>query len=169
MPENALAAVEVDYCLPVSEMASLLVRLTKEGAAKEKNLTMEENKKTKLEVRIAAQDNVPDEEVLQLGQFTPYACPECHGVLSAIKDGGITRYRCHTGHAYTQRTLEHTQGTRTDEALWRALRALQEREALLGVMAEACRERSDTHEAERLEAGHMKTHARQLQRIVSGR
>ena len=103
------------------------------------------------------------------GRPSKISCPDCSGVLWEINNSHPPRYRCHTGHAYTQRTLEHTQGTRTDEALWRALRALQEREALLGVMAEACRERSDTHEAERLEAGHMKTHARQLQRIVSGR
>ena len=142
MPENALAAVEVDYCLPVSEMASLLVRLTKEGAAKEKNLTMEENKKTKLEVRIAAQDNVPDEEVLQLGQFTPYACPECHGVLSAIKDGGITRYRCHTGHAYSADSLLTSITEDIEETLWNAIRGLEESVILLNNLGDQFAEKN---------------------------
>ncbi|HEU0065571.1 MAG TPA: chemotaxis protein CheB, partial [Flavisolibacter sp.] len=38
MPENALAAVNVDYCVPISEMGSLLVRLSGETATEMKKV-----------------------------------------------------------------------------------------------------------------------------------
>jgi two-component system chemotaxis response regulator CheB len=41
------------------------------------------------------------------------------------------RYRCHTGHGFTERTLLHAMSSRSDDALWGALRALQEKEAML--------------------------------------
>jgi two-component system chemotaxis response regulator CheB len=131
MPENALAGVEADYCLPASEMGQLFTKLTAEEENPPKPVDMEEDKKTRLEVRIAAQEHVPDKEVLQLGKFTPYACPECHGVLSAIKDGHIIRYRCHTGHAYSADSLLMSITEKIEDTLWSAIRGMEESIILL--------------------------------------
>lgn len=130
MPENALAAVETDFCLPASEMGPLLARLAAEAANAPKEPAMEENKKTGIEVRIAAQEHKP-EEALQLGEFTAYACPECHGVLSAIKDGHIIRYRCHTGHAYSADSLLMSITENIEDTLWGAIRGVEESIILL--------------------------------------
>jgi two-component system, chemotaxis family, protein-glutamate methylesterase/glutaminase len=131
MPENALAAVHTDYCVPVSQMGELLVTLTAQPAAENKKSAMEENKKTSIEVRIAALENMPEEEKLALGKFTPYACPECHGVLSAIRDGSIIRYRCHTGHAYSADSLLASITENIEETLWSAIRGVEETVILL--------------------------------------
>lgn len=131
MPENALAAVGADYCVPVSEMGLLLVSLSAEPATEPKEVNMEENKKTSLEVRIARQEEVPEEEILQLGVFTPYACPECHGVLSAIREGNIVRYRCHTGHAYSADSLLTSITENIEDTLWSAIRGVEESVILL--------------------------------------
>jgi two-component system chemotaxis response regulator CheB len=61
------------------------------------------------------------------------------------------RYRCHTGHAFTLRTLQHAQGEATDEALWSALRALQEKELLLRAIQALQRADGDERAAEHLE------------------
>ena len=63
-------------------------------------------------------------------------CPECQGGLWELKDATPPRYRCHTGHGFTLRSLHHQQAEATDGALWSALRALQESEALLRRTAE---------------------------------
>lgn len=131
MPENALAAVAVDYSVPVSEMAPLLVTLTAQVVDEPKAVNMEENKKTSLEVQIAKDGFVPEQGLLQLGELTPFACPECHGVLSAIKDGNIIRYRCHTGHAYSADSLLTSITENIEETLWTAIRGVEESILLL--------------------------------------
>ena len=131
MPESAMAAVHVDYCVPVSQMGALLTTLIAEAAPESKDVAMEESKKTSVELRIAAQGLVPEEEILQLGSFTAYACPECHGVLSAIKDGNIVRYRCHTGHAYSADSLLTSITENIEETLWSAIRGIEESTILL--------------------------------------
>jgi two-component system chemotaxis response regulator CheB len=130
MPQNAMAAVDVDYTVPVSEMGALLEKLTAEPATEVKEMNMEENKKIRTELRIATQDAGLN-EIMQLGEFTPYACPECHGVLSAIKDGDIIRYRCHTGHAYSADSLLASITENIEDTLWSAIRGVEESIILL--------------------------------------
>lgn len=54
-------------------------------------------------------------------------CPECGGVLWRIRDARPLRYRCHTGHAYSVHSLDEAIAQRTEDALWRAIRAVNER------------------------------------------
>jgi two-component system, chemotaxis family, protein-glutamate methylesterase/glutaminase len=131
MPQNALNAVETDYCVPVADIAQLLVKLTSETVTELKQPDMEEDKKTRLEVHIAEQDQALEQGVLQLGDLTPYACPECHGVLSAIRDGNIIRYRCHTGHAYSVDSLLTSITENIEDTLWSAIRGVEESIILL--------------------------------------
>lgn len=131
MPESALAAVEVDYRLSVAEIGHLLVKLTAETVEDVKDIAMEEQKKTAIEVRIAAEGQALEHGMLDFGKLTPYACPECHGVLSAIKDGDIIRYRCHTGHAYSTDSLLTSITENIEDTLWSAIRGVEESVILL--------------------------------------
>lgn len=142
MPENALSAVETDYCVPLSEIGPLLVKLTGEPAHELKEPDMEENKKVGLEVQIAAQDRALEQGMLQLGALTPYACPECHGVLSAIRDGDIIRYRCHTGHAYSADSLLTSITENIEDTLWSAIRGVEESIFLLNNLGDHYAERN---------------------------
>ena len=56
-----------------------------------------------LEVSIAIGDDAFEKGIMEIGPASPFACPECHGVLMQISEGKRTRYRCHTGHAFVQR------------------------------------------------------------------
>ena len=98
MPENAIREVNVDYCVGVSEIAKLLVRLTKQPVKKEEVMKDEQTKK---EIEIAAEENALEKGLMNLGELTPFSCPECQGVLSRLQNNNIIRYRCHTGHAYS--------------------------------------------------------------------
>lgn len=131
MPQHALQAVEVDYRVTVAEMSSLLTEIILEQVKEDKESDMEENNKTSREVQIALQDRPLEPEGLKLGELTPYACPECHGVLSAIKDGDIIRYRCHTGHAYSADSLLTSITENIEETLWSAIRGVEESIILL--------------------------------------
>lgn len=143
MPQNAAAAVEVNHSVPLSEMGPLLVTLTSQVAESPKPVAMEETNKTKVEIGIAAQQNMPEEEVLRLGTLTPYACPECHGVLSAIKDGNIIRYRCHTGHAYSADSLLTSITENIEDTLWNAIRGVEESIFLLNNLGDHYAEKNE--------------------------
>jgi two-component system chemotaxis response regulator CheB len=131
MPESALAAVDVDYRVPMAEMAPLLVRLTAETVTEDSDIAMEEQRKTDIETRIAAQKPALQQGVLTLGTLTPYTCPDCHGVLLAITDGDIIRYRCHTGHAHSADSLLATITEQIEDTLWSAVRGVEESILLL--------------------------------------
>jgi two-component system chemotaxis response regulator CheB len=130
MPRSALEAVEVDYILPVADMGALLARLVTEEAPEPKEVNMENEERANREIRIAAQDG-PMESNGIFGDLTPYTCPECHGVLSALSEGGRIRYRCHTGHAFSSDSLLDAISTNIEENLWSAVRNIKESILLL--------------------------------------
>ena len=72
--------------------------------------------------------------VMNLGKVSPYTCPDCHGVLVQIEEGTIVRFRCHTGHAFSLKTLMAEINDAIDQRLWATLRAVEERVMLLRQM-----------------------------------
>jgi two-component system chemotaxis response regulator CheB len=73
------------------------------------------------------------------GPLSPITCPDCHGTMQEIVDGGLVRYRCHTGHAYTLETLGTVQAEAWERALYEAYRAQHERSMVLRRMSERAR------------------------------
>lgn len=148
MPESALREVEVDYSVPVSEMAALLIRLTGEQTLEAREISMEDNKKTEMEIRIAAEESAFEVGVMSLGEISPFTCPDCHGVLLRIKDGKIARFRCHTGHAFSADTLLATVTEHIEDSMWSAMREMEESIMLLRQMSEHFAESDQAQMAE---------------------
>lgn len=136
MPENALREVKADYIVPVSEMADLLARLTKEQASEISEVVMEDKKQTEFEVRTAAVDNALEWGITEFGELSPYTCPDCHGVLFTLRDGNRLRFRCHTGHAFSSDSLLTTVTENIEDSLWDAIRSIEESIMLLNHMGE---------------------------------
>lgn len=134
MPLSAVTHVKVDYCVPLEEIAPLLVQLTTEAAEEEGEFQMP--KEVEIEVNIAKEQKALDAGVLQLGEPSNYACPECHGVLLQMKEGTLFRFRCHTGHAYSVESLLADITEKMDDALWNSIRAFDEGELFMRHMAE---------------------------------
>src|SRR3954469_14439437 len=84
------------------------------------------SKELEVEVRIAKEGRGLQAGVMELGEITPYTCPECHGILVQLKEGGVPRFRCHTGHAYSINTLLAEVTEYVEESLWNSLRSVEE-------------------------------------------
>jgi len=138
MPLNALRQVEVDYTLPLAEIAPLLVRLTRTSVAEQGGYEVPEE--LNIEVSIAKEDRALDIGLSKLGAPSVFACPECHGTLLQLKENGRTRYRCHTGHAFSADSLLAEITDNVETSLWNAIRAIDESVMLLRHMAEHVRE-----------------------------
>jgi two-component system, chemotaxis family, protein-glutamate methylesterase/glutaminase len=59
-----------------------------------------------------------------------YTCPECHGSMVSISEGPLRRYRCHTGHGFTQGALRQEGMTQIERTLWSALAQIEEQKLL---------------------------------------
>jgi two-component system chemotaxis response regulator CheB len=79
-------------------------------------------------------------EGMHLGDESPYSCPTCNGVLRETPDE-VLRFRCRVGHAFGADSLLHAQSETIEDALWMALRALQERAELSHRLADRMRKR----------------------------
>lgn len=130
MPKNALNQVKVDYCIPISEMGSILSQLALRKIGKSKPTP----KDILIESKIAERVLSDLKSVNALGEQVPFNCPGCGGVLWQINESD-TRFRCHTGHAYTSETLLAEQSNKIEETMWTALRMFEERKNLLTTMA----------------------------------
>jgi len=136
MPENAIKAADIDYILPVDQIAPLLMQLVTEPVTEKDDVDMKENENIKREIDIAKEGTPHYRHLPVFGELTPYTCPECHGVLSAIREGGRIRFRCHTGHAFTADSLLSAVTEGIEEAFWSAIRNVQENIMLLNNMGD---------------------------------
>lgn len=144
MPRSAMRAVAVDYAVPAAGLATLLVRLSQESVPVPPEVTMDDDNKTRIELRIAAAENALSAGVMKLGSLTPYTCPDCHGVLLVLRDGDQMRFRCHTGHAFSADSLLDALTATTENELWNALRSLDENVLLLNHLGDHLAESQQT-------------------------
>ena len=63
--------------------------------------------------------------------MTQFTCPECKGSLVKISEGGLFRFRCHTGHGFSSDTLLDDLIETIDRLVWQTTRAFQEGSMLL--------------------------------------
>jgi len=141
MPRNALEYTDADHVVPAAELGPLLARLATAEHATSNGATV--SPQLELEVQIAMEANALQSGVLTIGPTTPYTCPECHGVLMRVEQGGIPRFRCHTGHAYALDSLLASVTEAVEASLWGALRAVEESVLLLREAAGHARDARD--------------------------
>ena len=126
MPASAMAHVVVDHCVSLDQMGPLLVSLVEQPT----DAVASGPKKIKAEI----ESTKMKKDLGDMGEFgkpTTFTCPSCSGTLWELQEGNLTRYRCHTGHAFSPESLLAEQSDAVEAALYSALRALEEKAAAL--------------------------------------
>jgi two-component system, chemotaxis family, protein-glutamate methylesterase/glutaminase len=160
MPGNALEHVEVDHVLAAASMGELLARLVADPAEPPTDAAPSD---MRVEVEMEG-FSLEAMEGGHPGRPSGFSCPDCHGVLWQIRDGGLERYRCRVGHAWSPQSLLTQQSEALEAALWVALRSLEERAALARRLAEPARRRGYSITATRFEE--QAAEAQQAARLV---
>jgi two-component system chemotaxis response regulator CheB len=124
MPQSAIDNVDVDYVLPIAELAERIEELV-DGPVRAGE--PEAPAATDSAGAHAADLDGPTPP----GMRTDLTCPLCGGVLWEEVERRITMYRCRSGHAYSADSLLAVQGEGLDNAVWQPIRILTERGALL--------------------------------------
>jgi two-component system, chemotaxis family, protein-glutamate methylesterase/glutaminase len=164
MPQSAIENVDVDFVLPVKDIAAKLVVLANTPVK-------EQPRPVSSELKQEADMSELDHELLnpdRPGNPSGFGCPECGGVLFELEDGEYFRFRCRVGHAYSPEVLMAEQNDSLDEAFWVALRALEENAVLSRRLADRARQRGHTGTLLRFEqrAEEAEQHAEMVRRLI---
>jgi two-component system, chemotaxis family, protein-glutamate methylesterase/glutaminase len=136
MPTAALRAVPTALSLPLRALAEEVVRAVAEVPPAEPQVPEEQWQRDLAELQSALGRSPVLPDGSPAGDPSPYACPDCHGVLNTVPDPGVLRFRCRTGHAWSAESLVAQQDDDVEEALWTALRVLEERAEMSRRLAE---------------------------------
>lgn len=129
MPLNALKHVEIDHEIEIADMAGVLRRLIREELPFQEVAMSSDDMQA--EIRIARGEGDFRLDFARLGQPSSFTCPQCHGSMRRIDEGSHRRFRCHTGHAFGEASLQSEQNTSIELTLTQALALLEEQEMLL--------------------------------------
>lgn len=133
MPINAMQRVKIDYVLPREKIARLLSQLATQPVPRQRKTANAD--KLELETEFTMMQHRM-KDMAKLGQPSVFSCPSCGGTMWELQDGELIRYRCHTGHAFSPEALLEEQSQVVEDALYSALRALQEKTAVYRRLAE---------------------------------
>lgn len=128
MPEAALRRVPHSHRLSAARIAdAILAGLSSPPSAKAPPATADRLRKEMIMTELD-RPAVTSEELD--GDPSVFGCPACGGILFELSEGKDFRFRCRVGHAYSPETLLESQGGSVEDALWIALRALDEQASL---------------------------------------
>lgn len=123
MPAAALRQTHVHAVLPADQIGSAIVRVCQDHPAPETSpMPIPEDPDPQ---RQADYTEVADMETLH-GRPTPISCPACGGALWETIQEGVLRYACHVGHQYAPGSLLAEHGEAVAQALWTAVRILEQ-------------------------------------------
>jgi two-component system chemotaxis response regulator CheB len=132
MPRAAMVAVQVDHVVKLAELPALMLQLARQRDGVADAAAVPPALRDEYEIAFG-ESTV--EKLKAIAEPSMFTCPDCGGVLFELNDKRPVRYRCHTGHAFSLRSLAATQEEVTDGALWTSLRTLQEKESILRRLA----------------------------------
>jgi two-component system, chemotaxis family, protein-glutamate methylesterase/glutaminase len=124
MPQSAIDHVKVDRVAAIKHLSRTLIEMMATPIPDaEFPVTRDDAVENDLSAGDTDVSSHPEEHP---GEVSSFGCPDCGGVLWQLRDGDFVRFRCRVGHAWTGDALIAKQSDVVDEAMWVALRALEE-------------------------------------------
>jgi two-component system chemotaxis response regulator CheB len=176
MPASAIRSVDVDHVLPAADIAKAIVRLC--GAEGQQSVsggnTMARRSPPRRQEEVPEPQR-PSSELTEVSQMngafgapSGLTCPDCGGALWEVAEGRAVRYQCHVGHQYAPENLDVSQRDLLDQALWSAVRVLEEQAELKTRMAARAAGGGVTQVAQRFEesARDAREQARHLRSVL---
>jgi two-component system chemotaxis response regulator CheB len=144
MPQSVIEHVEVAETASAGQLGAVVNRLCRTAV----QLTEKDVVRASFEAELSGTLDIPP-LAEERGQPAGFGCPECHGTLFKIEERGLLRFRCRLGHAWSWHALLLEQGQALENALWMALRTLEEKAALNIQLSERATERGSVLSSDR--------------------
>lgn len=164
MPLAVLNSMEVDHCVSLSEIGAVIKEITGNQPGERQpvphDIKTEEEVMDKMITTIDVAEN--------MGRLSHYTCPDCGGVLFMHEQDAITKLKCHIGHSYSIRDLLIKQVEEVEKSLWVAIRALEQRKAMLESLGAKYHKTGNNRTAKEYEerAAELNTHIDILKKVI---
>ena len=162
MPNNVINNIKVDYRVPLLDIGYILNDIYSRGDCDPSAIPENIKQESEITIRMASSY----EATSKLGKPTVYTCPDCGGVLTEIEEAGMLRYRCFTGHVFTENVLLKEFSEKTEESLWVAIRMMEERRNFMLSMADRLGETQEVKEERINRASLLKDNIDNLKHIL---
>jgi two-component system chemotaxis response regulator CheB len=164
MPNHALEWVNADYVVPATEIGPLLARLIEEPVD-DHGIDLPSDMRQEVAIM---EEGPPAVGEPHPGTPSQWPCPDCNGVLWEVDDPDVLRFRCRVGHAWSGDSLLDEQRQVVENALWMALRSMEDRAELSRALAERAQTRGRVVSAERFRenANQLTSSAEVLRRLL---
>jgi two-component system, chemotaxis family, protein-glutamate methylesterase/glutaminase len=130
MPRSAIERVSPDFVVPVAQMPKVLARLTKNASGV--NATVEGSATVEHEAGVEAALGAAQTGLEKRSNgASGLTCPNCHGSVWELTEGGLPRIECRVGHAFSLDAFLGEQAMALEDAVWSAINALEERTSTL--------------------------------------
>jgi two-component system, chemotaxis family, protein-glutamate methylesterase/glutaminase len=120
MPRSALENVGVDYCLPLAQIAPVLIELVHQRPGKKVECLPSDD--VQFEVAREKSSEAMRKILERTARPSQLACPECSGPLWELKSEGPAQFRCEVGHGYSAESFREAQLERVERATLRGKR-----------------------------------------------
>lgn len=130
MPRNVLKTIEVDYVAQLGEIPVIIRDIMEKPLPPIIPIPNE----LKIEVELTEKIMSDISHLKEISHRSDFVCPDCGGGLWEIKNDPTHRYRCHTGHVYTEKLLHELQDLQIKESIWISIRMLEEKRNMLQLL-----------------------------------
>jgi two-component system chemotaxis response regulator CheB len=163
MPINVINMVDVDHRAPIADIGYILDDVFTKPI---QHVQIPED--IRIEAEITERMAGSLEDMAKIGTHSNFTCPDCGGGLWKINNEKAARYRCHTGHVYTEKLLMEKQTEELEESVWVCIRMMEERRNLLLNMAyrEGGRDHLYAEANQRQRADDMSVHIERLKGLL---
>jgi two-component system chemotaxis response regulator CheB len=142
MPTSALEHVPGAARHPADKLGVVVGELLRDQARSVRPAATADDAPLLAENSISAMVAAPDATVrLDGAEPSGLSCPSCDGVLFELPGEPAPRFRCRIGHAWSPDSLAAVQSAGVEDALWIALRAIEEKAELLRRLAARAEQR----------------------------
>ena len=149
MPLGVMNYTQADHVLPSAEIGQKLGELAGTPIKDiPQTMEVEHAKLHEIEIEIAKGRNGLNMGIIEHGEPSSLACPECHGALTQFEEGKLLRYRCHTGHAHTADSLLASIKDNVEKSMWEVMRGMEESNILLRRMSDKMKVNGQYKQAE---------------------
>jgi len=132
MPQSVINKVQADYRVYLDAIPVIIKKIV--ANALPPSVPVPSGLKVEAEITEQMMSHI--EQLEQIADHSNFVCPDCGGGLWAIKNDPTHRYRCHTGHVYTEKLLAELQDAKIEESVWVSIRMLEEKSNMSLLMKE---------------------------------
>lgn len=131
MPQSVLNKLKVDHQARLEDIPKIIKEILEKPLPQEQSVPQE----LYIEAKITEKMMSEIDEMKKIGDKSDFVCPDCGGALWELKNDPTHRYRCYTGHVFTENLLHDLKDEKIEESIWISIRMLEEKENLLLLMA----------------------------------